>query len=168
MLVPVDGTVQPTGVLKSRQLQSGKTPGVGLAKRQDAENSTSSAPSLVSATPLESQSISLPATPVYNVSPVATTSIEEIESMGDPPFRRSNLASVVALNIPALINLKTEPGPLGYKVFAEGVRQGLAHSKRELEHFLPRDVDSDDGMEVVERRGRRYDCMRKYGSNAMR
>ena len=86
--------------------------------------------------------------------------------MWDPPYRRRSLASVVAQNVPTLIKPKTETGIPGYEVFAESVRQGLAYSKRDLMGFFMRDENSDDGMGATECRGRRYDCMRKYGSNA--
>ncbi|MCJ1293315.1 hypothetical protein MMC34_004869 [Xylographa carneopallida] len=110
-------------------------------------------------------STSSPATITYNASPATTTSIEELESMWDPPFRRRNVASVVAQNMPTLVKPKTETGPPGYEAFAEAIRQGLARGKRDLMGFFTRDENSDGGMGVTECRGRWYDCMRKYGAN---
>ncbi|MCJ1382420.1 hypothetical protein MMC17_005533 [Xylographa soralifera] len=165
MLVTVNSDLQPAGTFKSCEVPPRKFPGLDLVKRQDTEDSTSPTPSLASVPQLESPTTSSPATPVYNASPVTTTSIEELESMWGPPFRRS-LASVVAQNVPSLIKPKTEAGVPGYEAFAESVRQGLAHSKRDLIGFFTRDDKSYDGTGVTECRGRWYDCMRKYGSKA--
>ena len=85
--------------------------------------------------------------------------------MEDPPFRRS-VASVVAQNMPTLIKPKTNTGTPGYEAFAEGIRQGLAHGKRDLAVFFTRDENSKNGMGVTKCKGRWYDCMRKYGANA--
>ncbi|MCJ1435752.1 hypothetical protein MMC27_005127 [Xylographa pallens] len=165
MLVAVNSDLQSAGMLKSREVQFRNIPSQDIVKRQNTEDSSFFASSLNLAPPLESPTTSSPATPVYDASPVATTSIEEIESMEDPPFRR-NLASVVAQNMPTLIKPKTNTGTPGYEAFAKGIRQGLAHGKRDLVGFFTRDENSDDGMGVTECRGRWYDCMRKYGANA--
>ncbi|MCJ1402232.1 hypothetical protein MMC11_005452 [Xylographa trunciseda] len=163
MLVTVNGDLPSPGALKTREVQSRKIPGLEFTKRQGTDDSISFAPTIVSIPLPASPTTNSAATPVYNASPVATTSIEEIESMLAPPFRR-NLASIVAQNFPTLIKPKTETGPPGYEAFAESVRQGLAHRKRDIVGFFTRDDNRYDETGVTECRGRWYDCMRKYGS----
>ena len=59
----------------------------------------------VSTTKAESLAIILPVTLSFSTLPAASTSIQEIESMLSPPFRRS-LASVDVQNFPALMEPK--------------------------------------------------------------
>ncbi|MCJ1392914.1 hypothetical protein MMC18_005786 [Xylographa bjoerkii] len=81
MLMPANGDLQSPRTFETRERQFRKIPGPDVVKRQDTEDSISFAPALASGVRIESPTTSSPATPVYNASPVASTSIEEIESM---------------------------------------------------------------------------------------
>ncbi|MCJ1245568.1 hypothetical protein MMC30_002772 [Trapelia coarctata] len=83
------------------------------------------------------------ATVTSNFGATSSVSIEQTESSEGVPFRR-DLNSVVAQNIPTLMETKTGSGIPGFEAFAEAVRQGLANGKRDLAKLFTRGLFARD------------------------
>jgi hypothetical protein len=90
-------------------------------------------------------------------------SIEQIESSEGVPFRR-DLNSVVAQNMPTLMETQTNSGSPGSEAFAEAVRQGIANGKRGLIGLFTRGLFTRDSkLNDTAACGGRVSCFEVHG-----